>query len=282
VAPFFSIVIPVHNRVSCLIEAIRSVLIQKVENYEILVIDDGSTDDIASAVASFKHSSLNYYRLPDNQGVTSARNFGIVKANGKYICFLDSDDVFMPNKLSVLYELHIKHEAEQPVFMYGGWEWMNFETNRVRAVRQPDKSGLIEGWPRWCYNIVPDMVERNFIQTHLFNKDLKSYELFELLIQLFKDGRTVFTTEIISRYRDHTGERVSSNIKNSLHTIDYLFQNHLEFIEQVPTFCARMKLTSALYKKKLGFSGYRKDLVKSIDYNPWEPRTYYHLLKSLV
>ena len=93
-----SVVIPVLNGQDYIVQCIDSVLEQSYPNYEIIVIDDGSTDDTARLVKQFQQE-INYVYQP-NQGTACARNRGIELAKGKYIAFLDHDDLWLPDKLS--------------------------------------------------------------------------------------------------------------------------------------------------------------------------------------
>jgi len=94
-----SVVIPTYNCGPFAVEAVRSVLAQTVPAHEIIVVDDGSTDDTASRVAEFG-SRVRYIRK-ENGGVSSARNRGIAEATGDLIAFLDADDVWHPRKLEI-------------------------------------------------------------------------------------------------------------------------------------------------------------------------------------
>lgn len=95
--PFFSVIIPTYNRERFIGKAIRSVLNQSCRDFEIIVVDDGSTDKTAKIVKSFGDQVRYIYQK--NSGPSTARNTGIQHAKGKYIAFLDSDDRFLPNKL---------------------------------------------------------------------------------------------------------------------------------------------------------------------------------------
>lgn len=97
--PYISVVIPTHNRASMVFEAVESVFTQTFKDFELIVVDDGSTDDTASTLAKFG-SSLRFFRQ-EHRGVSAARNRGIVEARGELIAFLDSDDLWLPEKLSV-------------------------------------------------------------------------------------------------------------------------------------------------------------------------------------
>jgi glycosyltransferase involved in cell wall biosynthesis len=102
--PFISVVIPTYNRAQQTIAAIESVLAQTYPNFEIIVVDDGSTDGTGQAIQRFISQRTNgchqilFFNQP-NQGASTARNTGIAKARGEYIAFLDSDDFWVPEKL---------------------------------------------------------------------------------------------------------------------------------------------------------------------------------------
>ncbi|MFC1933566.1 glycosyltransferase [Chloroflexota bacterium] len=95
--PKVSVIIPAHQCSNFLFDAIDSVLAQAYEDYELIVVDDGSTDGTAAAVA--KYGNQVKYIFQQNRGVASARNTGILAGQGEYLAFLDADDVWLPNKL---------------------------------------------------------------------------------------------------------------------------------------------------------------------------------------
>lgn len=102
--PFFSVVIPTYNRAVELKRAIGSVRAQSFEDFEILVMDDGSTDNTCEIVASFEDRRVTYEREANSGGPARPRNRGISRARGEWICFLDADDWWSPNKLLTCFE----------------------------------------------------------------------------------------------------------------------------------------------------------------------------------
>lgn len=92
-----SVVIPTYNSARYVITAVESVLAQTYRHFEVLVVDDGSTDDTKEVLSKYEES-IRYLYKP-NGGVSKARNYGIQRAQGKYIAFLDADDVWLPEKL---------------------------------------------------------------------------------------------------------------------------------------------------------------------------------------
>lgn len=99
-AGLVSVILPTYNRAETLARAIRSVLIQTHTNLEFLVVDDGSTDSTESVVRSFSTDARIFYHRQTNQGAGAARNRGIALAHGDWIAFQDSDDEWLPHKLS--------------------------------------------------------------------------------------------------------------------------------------------------------------------------------------
>src|SRR5689334_8286728 len=97
--PAISVVLPVHNRADVLARAISSVVKQTLEQWELIVVDDGSTDGSAEIAESCHDERVRAIRLNANRGGNAARNAGIREAQAPLIAFLDSDDAYLPQKL---------------------------------------------------------------------------------------------------------------------------------------------------------------------------------------
>ena len=105
--PAVSVIIPTYNRGSWIGGSVESVLSQSFKDFELLVVDDGSTDDTSSVVATFP--SVRYIREAENSGVSKARNLGLLSARGRFIAFLDSDDLWQKDKLQAQVEWMERH-----------------------------------------------------------------------------------------------------------------------------------------------------------------------------
>ena len=113
-APFFSIVVPTYNRAGFIPATIKSVANQSFTSWELLIVDDGSTDDTAAVVAARPDPRLHY--LPKtNAERGAARNYGLARAQGEYVLFLDSDDRLHPNHLITLHA-GIRAQSPRPDF----------------------------------------------------------------------------------------------------------------------------------------------------------------------
>jgi glycosyltransferase involved in cell wall biosynthesis len=117
--PLVSVVVPTYNRADLLKRAVDSVLSQSYENFELLVVDDGSTDDTAALVAGLDDPRLRYLRQPRNMGVAAARNRGMREARGSLVAFLDSDDLWAPEKLKRQVELIRRRPSKVGLFYTG-------------------------------------------------------------------------------------------------------------------------------------------------------------------
>ena len=99
--PLVSVIIPVYNREKTIVRALRSVLNQTYANYEIIVVNDGSTDGSLSLIRSFVDDRITVISLSENHGASFARNIGMTEAKGEYTALQDSDDEWLADKLEI-------------------------------------------------------------------------------------------------------------------------------------------------------------------------------------
>src|SRR5689334_17186104 len=118
-APFFSVVIPTYNRAHIIRGTIDSVLAQTDPDFEVIVVDDGGTDATGEVVRAVTDPRVTYQRKA-NAERAAARNFGAARARGRYVEFLDSDDVFYPNHLAAARRLIAA--AGEPEIVHLGYE----------------------------------------------------------------------------------------------------------------------------------------------------------------
>lgn len=185
--PTISVIIPTYNRKNIIIDAIKSVLEQEPKNYEVIVVDDGSIDGTEEYVKQFNFSIT--YLKKENGGVSSARNFGIKNAKGKYIAFLDSDDVWMPGILKAQLEYLESHPNIPLVYcdQYIEVEGRIIpETRSARALLLDENSlqkrFLLPGFVQQMPIHISSVIIRKDIFEELgyFNEDLKIHEDTEM------------------------------------------------------------------------------------------------------
>ncbi|RPJ76371.1 MAG: glycosyltransferase family 2 protein [Alphaproteobacteria bacterium] len=139
-SPLISVIIPTYNRSRVLLRAIDSVLAQSFKNFELIVVDDGSTDETSELLAPLIKLNQIKYLKQENAGVSAARNIGARNASGEYITFLDSDDEWLPSKL----QEQVRFFESNPSFriVYGDEVWIR-NGRRVNQKAIHKKSG---GW----------------------------------------------------------------------------------------------------------------------------------------
>lgn len=129
--PTVSVIIPTFNRANLVGHAIRSVLAQTEQDWECLVIDDGSTDDTRQVVTAFQDIRIRYI-YQENQKAAAARNTGLRHSHGRYVAFLDSDDRFLPDKLRL--QLRRLENDQTLGMVVSGWNEVDLEGHELKSL----------------------------------------------------------------------------------------------------------------------------------------------------
>jgi glycosyltransferase involved in cell wall biosynthesis len=213
--PLVAVIIPTHNRASLLHRAIRSVLSQTFRDFELYVIDDGSTDGTPDLpIIKTADPRLHYIRYPDNQGVSHARNFGVSHTSSPWIAFLDSDDEWLPKKL----EKQIRYASAHPEIAINQTkeQWIR-NGIRVNPPKTHEKSGggLFAASLRRCM-ITPSsvMMKRELFQgTGGFNESLPACEDYDLWLRITCRHEVGLVDEhLLRRYGGHD-DQLSANVQ---------------------------------------------------------------------
>ncbi len=209
-----SVVIPTYNRARYLFKAIDSVLAQTYKNYEIIIVDDGSTDNTVEVVQPYL--SRIKYIYQDNKGVSSARNTGIRAAKRKWIAFLDSDDEWLPRKLefqmidlqqfpdavmsctNILFE-GVPGTASVDFFK----NCLSFDVKQSLFVRE----SLFKGYA--CTSTVLAKLE-TIIDVGLFDEEISIYEDTDLFFRLSTKGGVVVNPKVLAKaFRRNESESIN-------------------------------------------------------------------------
>lgn len=183
-SPFFSIIIPTYNRPTLAERAIESVLKQECQDFEILLIDDGSLEDYTELIQKYQSENKFTYHKQKNAYLPSARNKGIQLANGRWICFLDDDDYYLNNHLSCFKEC-----IEQNLQKLGMYRTFTiFENEKLERVFQPITK-LSGNVLEYVLNISTITVNNVCLSAEVlndlkFNTDLKIAEDYNLWLRI--------------------------------------------------------------------------------------------------
>ena len=202
--PSISVIIPAYNCALYIVQAIESVLQQKDCSYEIVVIDDGSTDSTPEVLEPYK-DRINYIRQ-ENKGVAAARNHGIHLARADLIAFLDADDYFLPGKLAA--QAAVFANRRDLGIVHSGWQRVDADGNKLLNVYPwEDVPELnLETWLRWK-PVLPSamMFRREWLQyVGGFDARFPPAEDTNLVLKLALKGcKTAWLRQITVCYRQH-------------------------------------------------------------------------------
>ena len=195
--PFFSVVIPTYNRAGFVRHAIDSVLQQSFREFEVIVVDDGSTDETGAIVKSITDPRVKYFRKANGERA-SARNFGVDQSQGAYINFLDSDDSQYPHHLQTAYDFLTTKSVD---VVHLGYDMKSPEGKLLRTVEKIKSISrqILSGNVLSCNGV---FARREVLLANPFNTDrgLSSLEDWELWIRL------------AARYSFHHVEAVTSTV----------------------------------------------------------------------
>ncbi len=206
--PLVSVIMPAYNAAEHIAEAIESVLIQNYRNFELIVVDDGSTDDTKDIVASFKDDKIKYL-YKDNGGPSSARNLAISKAKGQYIMPLDADDMMTPDSIAKHLAEFEKHPDVDLV--YCDVLLIGENSNPIRIMNKPeyqDRRYLIRDLLRAGHPVVPFRlgIRRSvFDRIGFYDEDLLIAEDYDMMRRFVKAGlKAHHLSELLHLRRMHT------------------------------------------------------------------------------
>ncbi len=215
--PDVSVIMSVYNGANYIAQAIQSVLDQTYHNFELIIVDDGSTDNTSQIVSSFDNHSIRYI-YQQNQGQSSARNTGIQIAQGKYICFIDHDDIFLKDKLQLQVTLLDTHP--QVGLVYGWADVIDSSGHSTRDTLTATYEGdVLRTLLRHNFIRSPSLVmcrREVFDKVGIFDRQLPPCEDYDMWIRIAYAGYEVACVQsLITQYRVHT-TNASSNIKKSI------------------------------------------------------------------
>jgi glycosyltransferase involved in cell wall biosynthesis len=201
-----SVIIPAYNQGHFLAEAVQSVLDQTYSAVEVLVVDDGSTDDTAVVGQSFADARVHYI-YQENRGLSGARNTGIRQAQGRYLTFLDSDDYFLPEKISLL----MKAFAQNPTWglVAGQSIPVNEEGQQIAATfDRPVPANAAELLLHNPLHVGSVLLKRSWQeQAGFFDETLRSYEDWDMWLRLALAGCPMgWVAQPVSCYRFHSNQ----------------------------------------------------------------------------
>lgn len=208
--PLISVIIPVYNCEKYISDAIDSVMAQNYQNLEIIVIDDGSTDNTANIV---KNRNSTKYIFQQNAGPASARNKGICSASGELIAFIDSDDLWPENKLGMQL-IEFQDDKDSEVIM-GRIKYVELPDAVKRNMMRLDSDNTFK-----YINLGAGLFKKSvFEKVGLFNEDFRFWEDLDWFLRAYENGISIkFIDQAAMIYRVH-----SDNMSNDRNQANHYF-----------------------------------------------------------
>lgn len=232
--PAISVIIPVYNRAETIEYCLTSVLRQSISNFEVIVVDDGSTDNTVEIVKNISDSRVRCITLERNFGAQAARNRGILEAQSEWISFLDSDDEWVPEKLERQLEA-LRHINFAPMVVVHSDCWRyEVESGKKYICELPLVEGdnvyktLLTSTGPMFQGILVSKAALERI--HYLDENVPSYQEWETSIRLAKECRFVHIREPLFVYHLHAGETISKNKRRDLLGYQYIIDRHRDDI----------------------------------------------------
>jgi glycosyltransferase involved in cell wall biosynthesis len=284
-SPLISVVLPTYNRAHLLRRAVESVLTQPWPHLELIVVDDGSTDNTPDVLADISDPRVAVVRFDQNRGAPAARNAGIDASSGEFIAFLDSDDHWPAERLERQVAAMTAAPADavlcacsvhyiRPTGAYD-IQWEDEYFNGDAAIsRIACGEGL--GTVAW-------MVRRSALdRTGGFDESLPRLQDFELSLRLAGAGGVLLLRDILVT-AELQPDSLSASADRHAHALELVLQRHAEVFARYPSARGYMQFRAGKY---LAMEGRYRDalswLGRSIRTRPWSPRGYVAALLVLT
>jgi glycosyltransferase involved in cell wall biosynthesis len=282
--PRVSVIIPTHRRPTLLAAAIRSVLDQTYQDFEIIVVDDASRDNTEEVVRSFSDRRIRYYAHGRNWRVAAARNTGVLNSTAEIIAFLDDDDEWLPEKLERQVAILNRCDAVTGV-VYTGLQKIDRRDGRVIAVTNPTKEGhILFDLRRNCVGTASSIAMRRicFDEVGLFDETIDFGEEYDLWIRIAHAFDFACIPEPLVRYSVHV-EQLSTNYELMIRGLERQIQKHVAFFAPYPASLARRYLElGSLHCRTGDMRKGRAAIIQAIRLAPFEAKNYRYLLFSFL
>lgn len=235
--PTVSVIMPTYNYGRFIERAIRSVQLQTYQDFEIVVVDDGSTDGTEEIVRRIDDKRIRYIKHPKNKGGNVARNTGIRAADGNYIAFLDSDDEWLPKKLALQIQM-FSQSAKNVGMIYTGLNVIDVSGKKPSHIELPKASGqifhlLLRGNYITGGGSSAVFKKECFETVGLFDETLPSGQEWEMILRIAKKYEINYVNEPLVKYYVH-GSNTDSHPEKVIRGQELILSSHKNEYMQVP------------------------------------------------
>jgi glycosyltransferase involved in cell wall biosynthesis len=285
VRPRVSVVIPTHNRAHLLGAAIASVIRQTFQDFEIIVVDDASSDGTEEVARNMVDERIRYVRHSTRRYVSAARNSGVLTARGELLAFLDDDDEWLPAKLERQVAVL---DACAPVVggVYTGFHMIERATGKTLGTITPTMRGHIlhELCHQNCIGTASTMMLRRecLQEVGLFDETVDYGEEYDMWIRVARRYEFTYLEEPLVRYSVHPAQ-LSTDYSAMIRGSERKLQKYESFFATYPEDLGRRYLALGTYRCYMGkMREGRGALRRAIRASPWTFKNYAYYLLSLL
>ncbi len=267
--PVVTVVIPTFNRAHVVGRAIRSVLSQTYQDWETLVVDDASTDQTEDVVRSFEDERILFLRRAKNGGVSAAQNSGIAASRGRYICFLHSDDEFLPTNLEKQVNL-LDRQTPHVGAVECGFKVLSDGHERTML---PNLNG--KGYEELLefttgVHIGTFLIRRAMADEIRFDESLPGWEDWDFLLRLVTRCKLIFIDEPLIVIHHHSEPRLSG-FAVQLKALQLLSRKYATELYARPRVRSQWHFKIARFHARLrDMRSARAEFLRSIRTWPWD------------
>ena len=258
--PKVSIIVPTCNRASMLVRAVESVLAQTFTDFELIIVDDGSSDDTPQVVASLGDPRIKSLRHSLSRGPAAARNTGIASARGQYLAFLDDDDEFLPTKVEQQVR-SLDAASEEVGLVYAWWAYVG-PTGEITGVRCPTVEGYLFD-EALMLRLILGIGSTSMIRASVidvigdFDEALARCEDLDFICRLSKHFRVALVPRTLTKlYKGHSQLSALSR-DSSTELRDYILRHRVRFKGELSQ---RRRVRASLWRRlavaELGIGNY--------------------------
>lgn len=285
-----SVIIPTYNRAHLIQESIYSVLNQTYKDLELIIVDDGSTDNTEEIIRAIPDPRIQYYKLPHSGRTAISKNFAIRRSKGTLIAFNDSDDTWENSKL----EKQVTLLEQHPHIGFSITDAVNYIAGQILSPRTYVVSQGIE-----YANIFNRMKENRFVvynptilmrracfdKTGLFDETMPfgSDFHFNILLAFYFDAAIIYEP-LLWRLMHSANDSIQAPVKNLegfMNTFEYLYNNNMvskKYLYKAKSHAYRQ--IGHLFKRASNLTAARQNYRQSLKYNLLQPLCYWLLLKT--
>ncbi|HUK20962.1 MAG TPA: glycosyltransferase [Gemmatimonadales bacterium] len=292
-SPLVSIITPTFNRERYLRDAVRSVLLQTFDNWELLILDDGSTDGTAAFLDTLTDRRIRRFAEPHCGNAAQARNKAIAKASGSLVAFLDSDDLWEPEKLE--YQLAEFNARPECRWGFTGFKYVDDDGRESVLLRAPFMPE-VRGW------VLEEVLKRRvpipatatvvqhdlLVRVGMFDESLRVGEDLDLWIKLAEVSPVTMVAKPLAKMRRHAGNH-QVGILELLSCHDRIYERALTRIKsgRLRSVCRSGRIRQATEivgtaRKAGSYREARQALRRSFPYSGWHPSWYVAAAKTCL